>query len=198
MKYRKISVCTAIFGWALLIPLSASPQNMPASHQVSARPASAGSAEAPPDPHQLLAKLAGEYTRVIKFVGQGDIPPSAGTAKISIILGGKFLREESSDVVFGRPVDGLRIYGYDDAAGQYQMARMYTMSNAITMMKGTSSDGGKTIDFAGETEAMKSGNLPLHARLIRIDDNQFSVTLSTVGADGKESPFQETDYTRKK
>jgi Protein of unknown function (DUF1579) len=154
----------------------------------------------PGAPQAALAKLAGDYDRVIKFVGQtgAAAAPSSGTAKISVVLGGRFILEESSDTVFGRPVEGLRIYGYNNATQQYEMARMYTMSTGITTMKGTSSDGGKTIDYAGETETSGMGNVPLHAELRVVSDDEFTVTLSTAGADGKLEPFQETIYTRKK
>ena len=151
--------------------------------------------------HASLAKLAGEYDRVIKFVGQtgANAAPSSGTSKFSVVLGGRFILEESHDTVFGRPVGGLRIYGYNDATKQYEMTRMYTMSNGITMLKGTSSDGGKTIDFGGEAGTPSgTGKMPLHALFLQTDDDRFSVTMATVGADGKEAPFQETDYTRKK
>ncbi|MGB6876728.1 MAG: DUF1579 family protein [Candidatus Acidiferrales bacterium] len=145
--------------------------------------------------HASLVKLAGEYDRVIKFLGQTGAmaQPSSGTCTFSVELGGRFIVEKSHDVVFGRPVDGLRIYGYNDATKQYEMARMYTMSNGITLMKGTSSDGGKTIEFSAEASKM-----PLHARFERVNDDQFSVTMSTTDANGKDMPFQETDYTRKK
>ena len=150
--------------------------------------------------HALLLKLVGEYDRVIKFVGQtGSMAaPSSGTCKISAVLGGRFILEESHDTVFGRAVDGLRIYGYDDATKQFEMARMYTMSNGITLMKGTSSDGGNTIEFAGEAGTGRTGSMVMHAQMKQIDADRFSVVLSTAGADGKETPFQETDYTRKK
>jgi hypothetical protein len=178
-------------------PNSGQSQNHPGNTMPAAPAASPAPANSP-TPQESLAKLAGDYTRVIKFVGQGDVPSFTGTSKFSVVLGGKFLLEESSDTVFGHPVEGLRIYGYDDAAHQYQMARMYTMSTAITMMNGTSGDGGATINFTGETETSGAGAKPLHALLRRISDDQFVVTLSTVGADGKDSPFQETDYSRKK
>ncbi len=161
-----------------------------------------GAAPGPSDAeHASLAKLAGEYDRVIKFVGQtgANAAPSSGTSKFSVVLGGRFILEESHDTVFGRPVGGLRIYGYNDATKQYEMARMYTMSNGITMLKGASSDGGKTIDFGGEAGTPSgTGKMPLHALFVQTDDDRFSVTMATVGADGKEAPFQETDYTRKK
>ena len=92
----------------------------------------------------------------------------------------------------------MRIYGYNDATKQYEMARMYTMSNAITLMKGTSDDGGKTVDYAGDTMTTGMGKVVMHATLRWMSDDEFSVTMSTASADGKETPFQETIYTRKK
>lgn len=151
-------------------------------------------------PHALLLKLTGEYNRVVKFVGQAGAmaAPSSGTCKISGVLGGRFILEESHDTVFGKPVDGLRIYGYNDATKQYEMARMYTMSNAITLMKGTSSDGGETIDYVGEAGSAGMGSMQLHAKMQQVNADEFTVTMSTVSANGKDTPFQETIYTRKK
>ncbi|HEU5409911.1 MAG TPA: DUF1579 family protein [Candidatus Acidoferrales bacterium] len=147
--------------------------------------------------HTELMKLAGDYDRTVKFLGQTGAmaAPSQGTCKITVVLGGRFLMEESHDTVFGKPVDGLRIYGYNDATKQYEMARMYTMSNAITLMKGTSSDGGKTIDYEGG--AAGTGNATLHAKLERVNDDEFTVTMSATDASGKDAPFQETIYKRK-
>jgi uncharacterized protein DUF1579 len=150
--------------------------------------------------HAELMKLTGDYDRTVKFVGQTGAmaAPSSGTCTISVVLGGRFLMEESHDVVFGKPVDGLRIYGYNDATKQYEMARMYTMSNAITMMTGTSSEGGKTIDYAGDSGSGGMGSAALHAKLERTSDDEFTVTMSTMGANGKDTPFQETIYKRRK
>jgi hypothetical protein len=197
MVRQKWWIPAAIISAGLLIPASAIAQDKTQNHPGSTATPAAESAKSP-TPHESLAKLAGEYTRIIKFTGQPDAVPSTGTAKFSVVLGGKFILEESSDTVFGRPVEGMRIYGYNDAARQYEMVRMYTMSTAITVMKGTSSDGGRTIDFTGETETSGAGKTPLHAQLRLMSDDQFVVTLSTTGPDGKDSPFQETDYTRKK
>jgi hypothetical protein len=150
--------------------------------------------------HAALAKLAGDWDRTIKFVGQqgGMAQPSSGTCTITVELGGRFIVEKSHDVVFGRPVDGLRIYGYDDSTKQYEMARMYTMSNGITLMKGASDGGGKAIDFGAEEETGGGKTMPMRALFRQTDEDHFSVTMATVGADGKDAPFQETDYARKK
>jgi hypothetical protein len=192
----------AVVGVALLIPGYALAQNKTENHPDNGAPAVPTVADSakPGAAQASLAKLAGQYNRVIQFVGQtgAAAAPSSGTAKITVVLGGRFILEESSDTVFGRPVEGLRLYGYNNVTKQYEMARMYTMSTGITMMKGTSSDGGKTIDFRGDTDTAGMAKMPLHAHFHQVDDDQFVVTLSTSGADGKESAFQETTYTRKK
>jgi hypothetical protein len=162
-------------------------------------PAHASADLVKPGPEQaFLAKRAGEYTRTIKFVGQPDANAFSGTSKISVALGGRFIIEENNDAAFGRPVSGMRIYGYNNVTKQYEAAWMYTMSTAIISLTGTSSDGGKTIDLAGTTVDLQGKTIPLHAIMKQTDDDEFVVTLMTAGADGKESPFQETMYKRKK
>ncbi len=151
-------------------------------------------------PQQFLAKRAGEYTRTIRFLGQqgADAEPFTGTSKISVILNGHFIREDNEDVVFGRPVTGMRVYGYNNATKHFEAVSMYTMSNAILMFAGTSSDGGRTVDYASIPDSANAAGPALHMRMRQVNDDEFVITLSSVGSDGKETPFNETTYTRKK
>ncbi len=50
--------------------------------------------------HKQLAKRAGEYTTVTRFTAQPSATPvdSTGTAKISMILDGRFLLEEDAGI----------------------------------------------------------------------------------------------------
>jgi hypothetical protein len=154
-----------------------------------------------PGPEQaFLAKRAGEYSRIVKFVAQpnADANASIGTAKISVTLDGRFIVEENTDTVFGRPVSGTRIYGYNKITKQYEAVWMYTMSTAMLFLSGTSSDGGKTIDLTGMSQNHRGDKIPIHATIRQVDDDEFVVTLMSTAADGKEAAFQETTYTRKK
>jgi hypothetical protein len=154
-----------------------------------------------PGPEQaFLAKRAGEYTRTVKFVAQpnADANASTGTAKISATLGGRFIVEENTDTVFGRPVSGTRMYGFNNVTKQFEAVWMYTMSTAMLFLTGTSPDGGKTIDLTGMSQNHRGDKIPIHATIRQVDDDQFIVTLMSAGADGKEAAFQETTYTRKK
>jgi len=196
--YRRAIILEVLCVVAAMAPCTRA-QAAAAGHTGDAGQRSA-SASSPGAEQAALAKLAGDYDRTIKFLGPAGagMPSFTGTAKISVVLGGRFLMEESTDTVMGRKVDGLRIYGYNNATKQYEMARMYTMSTAITMMAGTSSDGGKSIDYSGSTDNAGANKSPLHAKLRLVSDDEFEVTMSTTGDDGKDAPFQSTTYTRKK
>lgn len=180
LKHMKIVVALAAF-------CAAGPWSAPVFAQ-----AHAGAVGAQ---QQSLAKRAGNYARVIKFVGQPG--EWKGTSKISVILGGRFIMEENRDTVMGRPVEGIRILGYDDASNQYEMISMYTMSTAITKFTGTSADGGRTVDYSA-ISSEPQGEVPLHAIIRQVNDDEFVVTLSARGPDGQFKPFQETTYTRAK
>ncbi len=73
-----------------------------------------------------------------------------GEARLESILGGRFLREENSGMSAGRPVERLKIWGYDNAKQQYVSVWMYTMETGVLMLTGTSPDGGKTLEFTAE------------------------------------------------
>ena len=168
------------------------PEVTPDTHQTA-------DATKPGPEQEFLAKRAGEYIRAIKFVAQpnADANASSGASKISVALGGRFVVEENNDTVFGRPVSGTRIYGFNNITKQYEAVWMYTGSTGMIFLTGTSSDGGKNVDLTGETRNLHGGTVPLHAVIRQVDDNQFIVTLMSTGADGKEAAFQETTYTRK-
>ena len=171
------------------------PPVSPATHPGQAAPSATGGET----PQQFLAKRAGEWTRTIRFVGgNSDAAPSSGTSKITVILGGRFIQEQNEDMVFGRPVSGTRIYGYNDATKQWEAAWLYTMSPAILNLTGTSTDGGKVVDYTGATYTANGGKTVLRARVRQADNDQFVVTLYAPDRDGKDAAFQETTYQRRK
>src|SRR4051812_2166062 len=61
--------------------------------------------------HHKLAKLAGEYTTVAKFaVKPGDpAQESKGTAKLTSVLGGRFVHEEVNGSLMGQANTSLRL-----------------------------------------------------------------------------------------
>jgi Protein of unknown function (DUF1579) len=154
---------------------------------------------AKPGPQQAgLAELAGDYSTTQKFFIHAGVPPaqSHGSAKISVVLDGRFLLERNTVDSGGVVVHGLRLYGYNNVTRQYETVWTYTMSTEMMKMTGTSQDGGKTIEFSGEASTTGAGKVPLTARLQRFGSDKFVITLLTPGPDNQLAPFEETTYVR--
>lgn len=200
MRWIRAIVMVVLFAGPALAQDKAKDKPQGNSDNAAPDTAAMNGAAKPGAPQAALAKLAGDYTTALKFFMQQGVAPaeSSGSAKISVVLGGRFLLEENSSTTFGQAVSGLRMYGYNNVTKEYEAVWTYTMSTAMLKMAGTSSDGGKTIELSGTVDEPGMGHVPLHARIRQVDDNQFVVTLSSNGPDGKEVAFEETTYNRKK
>jgi hypothetical protein len=158
----------------------------------------AAMAAALPGPvHKELAKLAGEYTTVAKFTPQPGAPAmeSKGTAKITVILEGRFLSEENTGSMVGVPLRGLRLTGYNSGTRQYEGCWLYTMATGIMSLTGTSKDEGRTIDWVATYTDPQGQKQTLHILNRHLDDDHFVVVLKTPNEKG---PVLETTYSRKK
>jgi len=149
--------------------------------------------------HQDLAKLAGDYTTKSSFRPAPDVEPvsSTGTARLAMILDGRFLAEDNTGDMMGRLVTGKRLLGYNNAAKHYEGIWLYTMATGMMRLKGTSGDNGKTIDFEATVDDGKAAQT-FKITMKRIDDDHFIITLKSKSSEGGAAPSVTTEYTRKK
>jgi hypothetical protein len=157
-------------------------------------------ADNPGPEHEALAKLAGEYTTMMRFRPTAAQPAqeSKGTAKFTSVLDGRFILEESTGEQFGKQFKARKIYGYNNAAKRYESAWVYTASTAIMTLHGSSPDGGKTIRLNATVAQANDAQMNLIVTLKRINDDSFTVELDLKTPDGTAGPALETTYTRKK
>ena len=145
--------------------------------------------------HHQLARMAGDYTFTSKFLMPGaPATETAGTAKLEMQLDGRFLREENSGTMAGQPYRGLRYYGHNNATNKYEGMWTWTMSTALMFLSGSSSDGGKTIDWTATCDDETGVRQSLHIIMRRDGDDRFVIRIE--GRDG--GPTLEETYTRKK
>ena len=159
-----------------------------------------GQAATPGAVHKHLARRAGEYTTLTKFSMQpgGPATESTGTAKITVIVDGRFLLEENAGLFMGQQTKGSRIWGYENSTKQYESVWMYTGSTGIMKLTGTSTDGGKTVNFVAVFNDDNGVKQTFEAASRQIDDDHFVVSLYAKGPDGSRGPTFDTTYTRKK
>lgn len=163
------------------------------SHEASSGYALAPSTNGAPD--AFLAERQGEYFTRTRFLDHPSEPEMIGTARITPMLGGKFIREETSTEAYGAHSE-VRLYGYDHLNSQYQAVWMDSTSQRMQMMTGTSLNEGKTVIYSGWTGVTCIGPSHLLIKIHQLDKDDFVVTMMT-DSGGKATAFQETSYTRK-
>jgi hypothetical protein len=154
-----------------------------------------------PGPEQAaLAKLAGEYATVTRFLAKAGQAgkESKGSARFTSVLDGRFLLEESTGEQFGKQVQARKIYGYNNAAKRYESAWVYTGSTAIMTLHGSSPDGGKTIQWNATVAQATDSTMDLVVTMKRIDDDRFTVELISKRSNGAVGSTLETIYTRQR
>src|SRR5206468_7161965 len=105
----------------------------------------------PGPPHQTLASFAGNYDMKVRSWHDpaGPATEDAGTAKRSMILGGRVLLEEVSSTMMGSPFTGQGMMGYDNVSGKYWSTWNDSMMTGLMVSEGTCDAQGKTCTFVG-------------------------------------------------
>ncbi len=101
----------------------------------------------PGEPHKLLAKLEGSWTTRSRGWMEPGKPPveSTGSCDQKLILDGRYLRQEYSGDMMGRPYTGINILGFNNHTKKYESVWIDSMSTAIYLFVGTVSRDGKVI-----------------------------------------------------
>ncbi len=150
--------------------------------------------------HQEMARLAGDYTTTTKFTLQPGTKPeeSKGTAKLSMILGGRYLKEESEGTMMGQKFSAFKMYGFNNAAKQFEGVWTYTGGTALMTLTGKSENDGRNITWTGTYADEAGQKKTLHVVTRIVDEDNFVVSLHMDAPEKKSGPVMETAYSRKK
>jgi hypothetical protein len=150
--------------------------------------------------HEKLARLAGEWTTKTRLAGGGaPAEETEGTAKIRLVLDGRFIHEDDSGTMLGMPFNGARLLGYNNGSRKYEGVWTYTLGTGMMFLNGTSTDDGRTIkcSAAFDNEIGIKETMDIIYRFT--DDDHFMVVLEAGKMpDGSPGPRMETTYSRKK
>jgi hypothetical protein len=156
-------------------------------------------AGAPGAPHQALAATAGTYDMKIRSWHEpgGPATEETGTAKRTMMLGGRVLFEEVSSAMMGTPFTGHGMMGYDNVTGKYWSTWNDSMSTGLMVSEGTCDAQMKSCTFIGQWNDPVN-KAPVKARMT---SRWTSPTVQIFemygpGKDGKEVKMMEITYTR--
>lgn len=103
----------------------------------------------PGDAHKALSNLVGTWTaKVTTYMDPSGKPvEQTGTSTYKMIMDGRYLLEEVLSEFQGQKFQGMGLYGYDKGTQKYHSTWVDTMGTGIMSGTGSSSDGGKTIEW---------------------------------------------------
>lgn len=153
----------------------------------------------PGEPHKLFASLTGSWiTKTKEWMDpQKPAVESTGSADIKLLLGGRFLQQEITGSMHGKPYSGIWTVAYDNLLKQYISTWIDTMSTQIFMMNGTASADGKIITLTGRHAEVGGGYMTHRAiwKIVNSDVQEFIMYGTHQGGD--EMKMLEVIYTRK-
>jgi hypothetical protein len=154
------------------------------------------------DEHKILSGLAGTWSAEVKMWMAPDAPPqvSKGRSTASMVLDGKFLKEDFTGTFMGKPFKGTGYTGFDTVAHQFASVWMDSVSTGIMTTTGSLDSSSKAITFEGTVSCPLTED---HSKKLRSvlhvqDKNHHTFEMYDLEADGSSHKSMEISYTRAK
>lgn len=156
----------------------------------------------PGDAHKALAQLAGRWDFTTKTWGDPKASPevNTGTCVNTMVLGGRFLRQDVTGTKTGGTFEGTRLTGYDNVRGEYQTFTFTDLATNLSFITGSYDAAKKTFTFSGSSSSAATGqkDRPVRTETTLIDKDNHSFRAYFTGPGGQEYKAVETLYTRSK
>lgn len=154
---------------------------------------------APGEQHKQMSSLAGMWTVKTKEWMEPDkaAVETTGAADMKMLLDGRYLQEDVTGQMMGKPFSGIVITAYDNLLKRYVMNWMSTMGTGIFTMEGTPAADGKTITLEGQHAEPGGGFMKHRAVWTIVDNNNQTFDMYGAHHGGKEWKMMEMTYTRK-
>ncbi len=156
---------------------------------------------APGAAHKALEPLVGEWNVEARWWMAGpDAPPSEskGSTKVSWILGGRYVQEDYTSEMMGKPFQGVGITGYDNFKKKYVSFWIDNMGTGMLTSEGTADPEAKVMTFQGKMDDPMSGqkDKPMKFIIRILGPNKHTFEMHDLSL-GDKSKMGEMTYTRK-
>lgn len=153
----------------------------------------------PGDAQKMMAGMVGTWDAIVTDYSSGTPTESKGVSTYTTIMDGRYLQEMVEGTVMGGPFHGMGTYAYDNMQKKYIATWVDTMGTGIMISTGTSTDGGKTINYTGTGSDPMAGKVQTYRSVMHnIDADHARYEMFGPGMDGKEMKMMEINYTRRK
>ena len=152
--------------------------------------------------NRLLEQRAGSYSITIRMWMDGNdrsSPPleSTGEATLRAVLGGRFLMQDETATLAGEKITSIKYWGYSKDTQEYEAVWSYTGSTTMMILKGKSTDEGKTVRYRCDT--VVAGQKERYDIVVsQLTPESFSIELVGIMENGAKGAALLSTYVRKK
>ena len=153
-------------------------------------------AASPDAHHEGLAQMAGEWAFTTRSYENPEAATvSTGTTVKTMIMGGRYLQEDTQGESFGMPFHGMGLTGYNKTTGKYEWVWFDNMSTALMWGSGTM-DGNKLTCYLDYIDPMTK--MPQKAKTISTIESKDKHVFTWYNLAGdQETKMMEVEYVRK-
>jgi hypothetical protein len=155
-------------------------------------------AATPGEYHKFLAKMEGTWKAEVKsYEAPGEPQVSLGTSVNTMVLGGRYLKQEFKSSFMNMPFEGIGFTGYDNVQKRFQATWMDNMSTAMMYGTGALDASGKVLTSTMTYSDPVTGKEQIARSIGRIvDDKTHVFEMYGPGRDGKEFKMMEITYRK--
>lgn len=148
----------------------------------------------------LEAHNVGTWSGQVKmWMAPGAKPmESTATNETKSILGGRYLVDESTGSMMGKPFEGRGMTGYDNMTKKFWMTWVDNFGTGVMVSYGTLDEKTNTLTMTASVyDPMTKKDMPVKTVVKYESDKKHTMEMYGLGPDGKEVKMMEIVYTKK-
>ena len=153
---------------------------------------------APGEEHARFKECVGKWkTETKMWMGPGKPMVFEGVSEVSLVFGGRYLREHYRCTSPEMPFEGVALVGYDTIKKEFVSIWYDSMSTGIMLTRGTRDEATKTTTMlSAEYDDPFKGRGKVKNVIYELTKDTQRMEMYWIGADGKEFKEMEIAYTR--
>lgn len=196
MRFKNTMLAVAMCGaLGMSVPAMAQDKGAPPMDPAMEAMMKAGT---PGAEHKVLEGWVGSWSAKVKMMAPGQpVMESAGTAEITSLYGGRYVKEEFASDMMGMPFQGTSYTGFDNVSKKFVGTWIDSMSTGIAVVEGTWDGPSSTFKYAMTYNDPVTGKVKHSKMSVKVVDKNSHVSEFWDEIDGKHVKTMEITYTRK-
>ena len=148
--------------------------------------------------HEMMAKSVGDWKTVSKFWTDPQAEPmvSEGTAKMEMIMGGRYFKSTHHSMVMGMPMEGIYLQSYDNASKEFIAMWIDNLGTGMSIARGSYDADANTLNFVGSMVDPMTGNELSYRQTVEFIDDDHQIYEMFMTNDGEEYTSMVIEFSK--